>query len=148
VANLPHGYRVDVINVSVAGVGMTDLVAALRWVQDNIANFGGDPGCVMIYGQSGGGSKVTTLLGMPLAEGLIHRASAQSGGGGNPPSGEQSREFARQVITELGVKDTASLQKMEWAHADPDAREVATVRGCSSFPLSSPPSSPRRKARP
>ncbi|MBS1199227.1 MAG: pnbA 2, partial [Proteobacteria bacterium] len=41
-------------------VGMTDLVAALRWVRDNIANFGGDPGCVMIYGQSGGGSKVTT----------------------------------------------------------------------------------------
>ena len=68
-------------------VGMTDLVAALRWVRDNIANFGGDPGCVMIYGQSGGGSKVTTLLGMPSAEGLIHRASAQSGGGGNLPTG-------------------------------------------------------------
>ena len=51
-------------------VGMTDLVAALRWVRDNIANFGGDPGCVMIYGQSGGGSKVTTLLGMPSAEGV------------------------------------------------------------------------------
>src|ERR1017187_8144958 len=50
-------------------VGMMDLVAALRWVRDNIANFGGDPGCVMIYGQSGGGSKVTTLLGMPSAEG-------------------------------------------------------------------------------
>ena len=48
-------------------VGMTDLVAALRWVRDNIADFGGDPGCVMIYGQSGGGSKVTTLLGMPSA---------------------------------------------------------------------------------
>ena len=62
-------------------VGMTDLVAALRWVRENIASFGGDPGCVMIYGQSGGGSKVTTLLGMPSAEGLIHRASAQSGGG-------------------------------------------------------------------
>ena len=96
-------------------VGMTDLVAALRWVRDNIANFGGDPNCVMIYGQSGGGSKVTTLLGMPSAEGLIHRASAQSGGGGNPPSGEQSREFAKRVIAELGVKDIAALQKMEWA---------------------------------
>jgi para-nitrobenzyl esterase len=69
----------------------------------------------MIYGQSGGGSKVTTLLGMPSAEGLIHRASAQSGGGGNPPGGEQSREFAKRVIAELGVKDIASLQKMEWA---------------------------------
>ncbi len=96
-------------------VGMTDLVAALRWVRDNIANFGGDPGCVMIYGQSGGGSKVTTLLGMPSAAKLIHRASAQSGGGGNPPSGEQSREFAKRVVAELGVKNIAALQKMEWA---------------------------------
>jgi para-nitrobenzyl esterase len=96
-------------------VGMTDLVAALRWVRDNIANFGGDPNCVMIYGQSGGGSKVTTLLGMPSAHGLIHRASAQSGGGGNPPSGEQSRELAKRVIAELGVKDMAALQKMGWA---------------------------------
>ena len=96
-------------------VGMTDLVAALRWVRENISNFGGDPDCVMIYGQSGGGSKVTTLLGMPSAAGLIHRASAQSGGGGNPPGGEQSKELAKQVIAELGVKDMAALQKMEWA---------------------------------
>lgn len=96
-------------------VGMTDLVAALGWVRDNIANFGGDPDCVMIYGQSGGGSKVTTLLGMPSAQGLIHRASAQSGGGGNPPAGDQSKELARRVIAELGVKDMAELQKIEWA---------------------------------
>src|SRR5512142_2785227 len=96
-------------------VGMTDLVAALRWVRDNIASFGGDPACVMIYGQSGGGSKVTTLLGMPSAAGLIHRASAQSGGGGNPPSAEQSREFAKLVMVELGVRDIAALQKMDWA---------------------------------
>jgi para-nitrobenzyl esterase len=96
-------------------VGMTDLVAALRWVRENIANFGGDPDCVMIYGQSGGGSKVTTLLGMPSAQGLIHRASAQSGGGGNPPGAEQARELARRVIAELGVKDIAELQKIEWA---------------------------------
>jgi para-nitrobenzyl esterase len=96
-------------------VGMTDLVAALRWVRDNIANFGGDPNCVMIYGQSGGGSKVTTLLGMPSAQGLIHRASPQSGGGGNPPGAEQSRELARRVIAELGVKDLPALQKMPWA---------------------------------
>src|SRR5579863_8104936 len=56
-------------------VGMTDLVAALRWVHENIANFGGDPDKVMIYGQSGGGSKVTTLMGMPSATGLYHRAA-------------------------------------------------------------------------
>ena len=52
-------------------VGMADLVAALRWVQENIANFGGDPNKVMIYGQSGGGGKVATLMGMPSAKGLV-----------------------------------------------------------------------------
>ena len=108
-------------------VGMTDLVAALRWVRDNIANFGGDPDKVMIYGQSGGGSKVTTLMGMPSAAGLFHRASVQSGGGGNPPSGEQSREFAKQVMAELGLgaKDIEALQKMEWAKLNAAANAAA-----------------------
>jgi len=98
-------------------VGMTDLVAALRWVHDNIENFGGDPDRVMIYGQSGGGSKVTTLMGMPSADGLIHRASAQSGGGGNIPIREQQREVSRQLMKDLGLaaNDIGSLQKMEWA---------------------------------
>jgi para-nitrobenzyl esterase len=97
-------------------VGMTDLVASLRWVRDNIANFGGDPDRVMIYGQSGGGSKVSTLLGMPSAAGLIHRASCQSGGGGFQPKAEASRELTRQFMKELGLgpKDLAALQKMEW----------------------------------
>lgn len=100
-----------------ANVGMTDLVAALRWVRDNIENFGGDPDRVMIYGQSGGGSKVTTLMGMPSAAGLFHRAAAQSGGGGNIPSREQQRELARLVMKDLGLKpnDIQSLQKMEWS---------------------------------
>ena len=106
-------------------VGMTDLVAALKWVRENIANFGGDPNCVMIYGQSGGGSKVTTLLGMPSAEGLIHRASAQSGGGGNPPGIEESREYGKRVIAELGVKDVAALQKMDWARLNEVSNAVA-----------------------
>src|SRR5580658_2147614 len=100
-----------------ANVGMTDLVAALQWVHENIANFGGDPDRVMIYGQSGGGSKVTTLMGMPSAVGLIHRASAQSGGGGNIPTKEQQREVARQLMKDLGLaaNDIGALQKMDWA---------------------------------
>ena len=99
-----------------ANVGMTDLVAALRWVHENIENFGGDPDRVMIYGQSGGGSKVTTLMGMPSAAGLIHRASAQSGGGGNIPTKEQQTEVARLIMKDLGLapNDIASLQKMDW----------------------------------
>jgi para-nitrobenzyl esterase len=98
-------------------VGMTDLVAALRWVHENIESFGGDPDRVMIYGQSGGGSKVTTLMGMPSATGLFHCASAQSGGGGNIPSREQQKELTRLVMKDLGLapNDIESLQKMEWA---------------------------------
>ena len=98
-------------------VGMTDLVAALKWVQENISNFGGDPDKVMIYGQSGGGSKVTTLLGMASAVGLIHRASVQSGGGGNIPTAEQQKEYAREIVKELGLgaHDIEALQKLEWS---------------------------------
>ena len=98
-------------------VGMTDLVASLRWVRENIANFGGDPDAVMIYGQSGGGSKVTCLMGMPSAAGLFHRASVQSGGGSNLPEAEQARELSRELMKELGLgpRDLASLQKMDWA---------------------------------
>ena len=60
--------------------GMADLVVALQWVQENIDRFGGDPGNVMIFGQSGGGGKVVNLMHMPVAKGLFHRVSAQSGG--------------------------------------------------------------------
>ena len=100
-----------------SNVGMTDLVAALRWVRENIENFGGDPDRVMIYGQSGGGSKVTTLMGMPSAAGLFHRASAQSGGGGNIPTREQQKELARVMMKDLGLasNDIQSLQKLEWS---------------------------------
>jgi para-nitrobenzyl esterase len=62
-----------------ANPGMLDLVAALRWVRDNIANFGGDPGNVTIFGQSGGGGKVSTVMAMPSAAGLFHKAILQSG---------------------------------------------------------------------
>lgn len=130
-------------------VGMTDLIASLRWVQENIARFGGDPDKVMIYGQSGGGSKVTTLLGMPSGQGLIHRAAIQSGGGGNIPSAEQSRELARQTMKELGLRsnDIGALQQMEWSKLFAAGTAAATkingpaARGPSGlgFPASGPP---------
>jgi len=59
--------------------GMLDLVMALRWVRDNIAEFGGDPNRVMVFGQSGGGAKIATLMGMPVARGLFHQAATMSG---------------------------------------------------------------------
>ena len=64
-----------------ANAGMLDIVMALEWVRDNIASFGGDPDNVTIFGQSGGGAKVSTLMAMPAAEGLFDRAIIQSGAG-------------------------------------------------------------------
>ena len=64
-----------------ANAGMLDIVMALEWVRDNIAQFGGDPNNVTIFGQSGGGGKVSTLLAMPAANGLFHKAIIQSGAG-------------------------------------------------------------------
>ncbi|MGA8728964.1 MAG: carboxylesterase family protein [Terracidiphilus sp.] len=130
-----------------ANVGMTDLVAALKWVHENIENFGGDPDRVMIYGQSGGGSKVTTLMGMPSAVGLFHRASAQSGGGGNIPSRDQQKELARQVMKELGLaaNDIGALQKMEWAKLFAAGNAAAAKINPSGPPLMGPgaPGTPR-----
>src|SRR5690606_40725324 len=62
-----------------ANVGMLDVVAALQWVNKNIQKFGGDPDNVTIFGESGGGGKVGTLLSMPAAQGLFHKAIIQSG---------------------------------------------------------------------
>ena len=59
--------------------GQLDLILALRWVRDNIAGFGGDPGRVMVFGQSGGGAKIATLMAMPAARGLFHSAATMSG---------------------------------------------------------------------
>lgn len=127
-------------------VGMTDLVAALRWVRENIENFGGDPDRVMIYGQSGGGSKVTTLMGMPPASGLFHRASAQSGGGGNIPTREQQSELARLVMKDLGLasSDIQSLQKMEWSKLFAAGNAAAAKINPHGPPMGpGPPGTPR-----
>ena len=130
-----------------ANVGMTDLVAALKWVHENIENFGGDPDRVMIYGQSGGGSKVTTLMGMPSAVGLFQRASAQSGGGGNIPSRDQQKELARQVMKELGLagNDIGALQKMEWAKLFAAGNAAAAKINPAGPPMAGPgaPGTPR-----
>jgi para-nitrobenzyl esterase len=124
-------------------VGMTDLVAALKWVRDNISNFGGDPNKVMIYGQSGGGGKVATLMGMPSAAGLFHRASIQSGGGG-AGSPEEAKALTRQMVKDLGIgsNDIAALQKMDWksllAAADA-AQAKLPVRNDMPFRMPGPP---------
>ena len=85
-------------------VGMLDVVQALRWVQDNIEGFGGDPDNVTIFGQSGGGSKVTALISSPAARGLFKRGIVQSGGSfGRWSKPDASRRVAEAVLTELAM---------------------------------------------
>ncbi len=84
-------------------VGMLDNVAVLEWVRDNIANFGGDPGNVMIYGQSGGGGKVSHLMVMPAAKGLFHRAAVESGATLRTGSPEAAAKVAAALLDELNL---------------------------------------------
>src|SRR5580700_5163483 len=88
---------------SSANVGMLDLVAVLAWVRDNIATFGGDPGRVTIFGQSGGGGKVVALMAMPAAKGLFHRAIVQSGPFLKSLSPDYSGRVAELTVQELGL---------------------------------------------
>jgi para-nitrobenzyl esterase len=83
--------------------GMLDLVRALEWVRDNVAQFGGDPSVVTIFGESGGGRKVSTLLGMPAARGLFHRAIIQSGPGLHMEARDRAHEMALGLCDELGI---------------------------------------------
>lgn len=92
-------------------VGMLDIVAALQWVHDNIATFGGDASRVLIFGQSGGGAKVSTLMGMPAAKGLFHRAVVQSGSFSLSTTPPQSQKLADLVLAELGL-DASSVGKL------------------------------------
>ncbi len=83
--------------------GLLDLVAALEWVQENIANFGGDASNVTIFGQSGGGGKVSTLLATPAAKGKFHKAIVQSGAMLRTMDSRWSRRIGAAVVEELGI---------------------------------------------
>jgi para-nitrobenzyl esterase len=94
--------------------GMLDIVRALHWVRDNISTFGGDPTNVMIFGESGGGAKVSTLLAMPSAKGLFHRAAIQSGPGLKMMEPDRATKVAEMLLTELGLnaKQVRKLQEV------------------------------------
>ena len=104
---------------SSAHLGMLDIIAALEWVRVNIANFGGDPGKVTIFGQSGGGGKVGNLMAMPAARGLFHRAIVQSGSFLRAVTPDRSAILTQAVLDELNLSpsqvdqlQTMPLQKV------------------------------------
>jgi para-nitrobenzyl esterase len=122
-----------------AGVaGMLDLVAALEWVRDNIANFGGDPNTVMIWGQSGGGAKTSVLMGMPGAKGLFHRAAPQSGSALKVQSPENAAKLAEKFIANCGLNtsNVAKIQELPWQQLlDAQAATVGTGLGGGFSPI-------------
>ena len=99
---------------SSANVGMLDIVAVLEWIRTHIATFGGDPGNVTIFGQSGGGGKVNALMAMPAAKGLFHRAIIQSGPFLKALSPDYSQQVAELLMAELGLSrsQVRELQKI------------------------------------
>ena len=96
--------------------GIQDLTASLQWVHDNIEQFGGDPARVTIFGQSGGGGKTTTVMAMPQAKGLFHRAIAQSGSAFRGVTADEASEAAERFLAKLGLrKDQLDrLQQMDF----------------------------------
>lgn len=94
-----------------ANVGMLDIVAALKWIRDNIKQFGGDPNNVTIFGESGGGGKVGTLLSMPSAKGLFHKAIIMSGTILNVNTKAMSEALGKAVLKELNI-DAAHIERI------------------------------------
>jgi para-nitrobenzyl esterase len=99
--------------------GQLDLVLALEWVRENIAEFGGDPDTVMVFGQSGGGAKIATMMAMPAAKGLFHRAATMSGQqvtGANLSRGH--RDFAEEPGRSGGCADAKAGRRAEGDRPD------------------------------
>jgi para-nitrobenzyl esterase len=93
-----------------ANVGLRDQIASLRWVRDNIARFGGDPGCVTIFGESAGGHSVGCLLTSPEAESLFHRCILQSGAGWGLRARDWAEEVTGRLLAQLGLSTVQQLQ--------------------------------------
>jgi para-nitrobenzyl esterase len=120
---------------SSANVGMLDIVAVLEWVRDNITTFGGDPGNVTIFGQSGGGGKVIALMAMPAAKGLFHRAIVQSGPFLKALSPDYSGRVAQLVMEELSLSKS---QVKELQRIPVDRISGAAVEAMKKMPRPQP----------
>ena len=121
-------------------VGMLDLVASLEWVKANVANFGGDPGNVTIFGQSGGGGKVSTLMAAPSAKGLFHKAIVQSGSYVSAfTESSLAQKLSAALLAELNLQPSQvdSLQRLPYsvlsAAVKKAQRKVAGGGGLGGF---------------
>ncbi|MFM7536256.1 MAG: carboxylesterase/lipase family protein [Acidimicrobiales bacterium] len=119
-----------------ANPGLADQVAALAWVRDNIAAFGGDPGNVTVFGESAGGMSVATLLAVPSARGLFHKAVPQSGAAHHTQDPDRAAEVTERIESRLGVRGVAGLRSVP-AEALLEAQlaaavEVAQARAASN----------------
>jgi para-nitrobenzyl esterase len=131
--------------VNSGNAGMLDLVLALEWVRDNIAAFGGDPGKVTIFGQSGGGGKVTALMAMPSARGLFHRAIAQSGSTMRGETRDNASRNAEQFLAKLGLNRGSidQLQQKSWQELREAFYRQPAIRGLAGGPVVDGQSLPR-----
>jgi para-nitrobenzyl esterase len=128
-----------------SNVGMQDVVAALGWIKENIAAFGGNPAHVTTFGQSGGGSKVTTLMAMPSAKGLMHRAIAMSGAQVRGATRENATRAAEQFLGKLGVKPNQldRLQQFTWQQLQEAFFSEPRIQGLAGGPVVDGRSLPR-----
>jgi para-nitrobenzyl esterase len=99
---------------SSGNAGMLDLIAVLEWVRDNIGAFGGNPGNVTVFGQSGGGGKVSTTLAMPAADRLRHTGILESGPGIRAGAPARASEAAKAVMKAVGAADVRALREVPY----------------------------------
>jgi para-nitrobenzyl esterase len=126
-----------------SSVGLLDIVASLEWVRDNIAGFGGNPNLVTIFGQSGGGRKVATLMSMPSAKGLFHRAIIESGAVLRLTTHDDGVRYTDLLLGELGLKagqarELQSLPMARLLEANAAVQKKITLRepgGSANSPM-------------
>lgn len=117
--------------------GFLDLVASMKWVKENIEAFGGDPDNVMIYGQSGGGRKVSLSYASPFAKGLFHKGVVQSGAHLKVQTVERANGLTENLLKELGIakKDARKLQAIDIPTLTKFQRKVIAAAGARFSPM-------------